>query len=193
MARRALAFLLALAVGLACAPAAAASDTWRELRRPLQLPELAPGEPCPVSSLGEGVDWEAVNAFGYGAGPGPVYPGIGGTEPPSHIVVRPIPNEAPWQGTKVFWYVKPSYRGPVLIRGARIDGPGLVRFANHGGNDRHPRDLRIMRDEEVSWDGQPPGSRGVPSGVLVRSSGCFAAQMDGTRFSRTVVFTAETQ
>jgi hypothetical protein len=42
--------------------------------------------------------------------------------------------------------------------------------------------------ETVSWDGQPPGSRGRPSGVRVRASGCYGVQVDGTEFTRVVVF-----
>ena len=32
----------------------------------------------------------------------------------------------PWLRTKVFWYVKPSYRGRVLIRGRRLDAARLA-------------------------------------------------------------------
>lgn len=33
-----------------------------------------------------------------------------------------------WSGNKVLWIVAPAYRGPVLIRGGRLDGPGALRF-----------------------------------------------------------------
>ena len=44
----------------------------------------------------------------------------------------------PWLRSKVFWYVKPSYRGRVLIRGRRLDAPGTLRF----GEQRLSRELR---------------------------------------------------
>jgi hypothetical protein len=40
----------------------------------------------------------------------------------------------------------------------------------------------------VSWQGQPPGSRGLPSAVRVRVAGCYGVQIDGAGFSRVVVF-----
>jgi len=42
----------------------------------------------------------------------------------------------------------------------------------------------------VSWEGQPPGSRGIPSGLRVRAPGCYGVQIDGTNFSRVIVFKA---
>jgi hypothetical protein len=56
-----------------------------------------------------------------------------------------------------------------------------------------PRELHITRHEIHSWTGRPPpGSRGVPSGLSIRASGCYGVQIDGTRFSRAVIFTAST-
>jgi hypothetical protein len=49
-------------------------------------------------------------------------------------------------------------------------------------------ELRIDESETVSWDGQPAGSRGRPSAVRVRAPGCYGVQIDGTSFSRVVVF-----
>src|SRR5881227_3191747 len=87
---------------------------------------------------------------------------------------------------ELFWYVQPSYRGRVLIRGRRLDGPQSLGF-NGGGLPL--RELRIHQYETVSWTGQPAGSRGVPSDARVLSSGCYGVQIDGTTFSRIVVFT----
>src|SRR3954470_13313979 len=97
------------------------------LRRPLHLPALARGAPCPVSQVDENVDF---HAFGIaaGLGSGPVYPvGLAsGT-----LVLAPAVNFSSklWGGQKVLWFVLPSYTGPVLIRGGRLDPPGGdVRF-----------------------------------------------------------------
>jgi hypothetical protein len=182
---------LVLVAGLVWAPTTSAGDRAGGLYRPLDLPEVAPGQDCPVSPVDERVDWDSINIFGgSGTGPGPVYPGIGGSDPPGHVTTTRDHADETWFGTKVFWYVKPSYRGPALIRGRRLDGAGTLRFQ---ARDPRPRpELRIRRNEEVSWDGQPRGSRGRPSGILVRSPGCYGVQIDGTRFSRTVVFSVST-
>jgi hypothetical protein len=178
-------FATGIALGLlaalaAPAPAVAAGS----LHRPLELPELAPGAECPVSPIGEGVDWESTGIFGgSGTGPGPVYPGLGSE---GGNAVADDERLGRRYGAKVFWYVEPAYQGPVLIRGARIDGPGGLRFSGPG---RRQSVLRIRRNGGTEWSGQPPGSRGQPSGVLFRAPGCYAVQIDGTTFSRDVVFT----
>jgi hypothetical protein len=175
--------LLLPALGLVQLPNA--TDPWRKLHRPLHLPRLAAGDACPVSPIDRRVDWKTINIFGgSGIGRGPVYPGLGASG--GHFTTTKGDSDAPWFGGKLFWYVKPRYRGRVLIRGRRLDGPQSLRF--NGGRRSH--ELRIKRNQTVSWDGQPPGSRGVPSIVRVRAPGCYGLQIDGTSFSRTVIFTA---
>jgi hypothetical protein len=83
--------------------------------------------------------------------------------------------------------VLPGYRGRVLIRGRRLDGSQSLGFT---GTRLPARELRIEPHDTVWWQGQPPGSRGVPSDVRVRVSGCYGVQIDGTRFSRIVIFAA---
>jgi hypothetical protein len=90
----------------------------------------------------------------------------------------------PWLGQKVFWYVSPTYRGPVLIRGRQLDGTHRLGF---NGRKLPLRELRIHSHDTVGFDG-PPGSRGVPSAVRALIPGCYGVQIDGTRFSRTVTF-----
>ncbi len=182
MTRRAsLAASLVAAIAVATA-SASASDPWAELHRPFHLPRLAQGSRCPVSQVDRRVDWPSTNIFGgSGIGPGPVYPGLGAT-----ARIDPTPDRqygGSWRGAKVFWYVLPSYRGPVLIRGRRL-GDARLRF--DGGTVPGP-ELRILPQESVMWDRQPVGSRGRPSAVRVEATGCYGVQIDGTRFSRVVV------
>jgi hypothetical protein len=173
-----------VAIAAAAVPAAQAGDPWRALHRPMHLPRLAPGARCPVSAVDRRVDWEAASIFGgSGTGRGPVYPGIGGAA--GHVtLVENSQFRAPWLGQKVFWYAAPSYKDRVLIRGARIDGPGTLRFGAPG----LARELRIRPGNGISWTGQPRGSRGAPSYIRAQNSGCYAVQIDGTSFSRVVVF-----
>jgi hypothetical protein len=73
-----------------------------------------------------------------------------------------------------------GYRGPVLIRGRRLDGPARLRF--DGG--RTPRlELRIPATPSYF-------TRRRPAFTRLSAPGCYAYQVDGTRFSRLVVFDA---
>ena len=90
-------------------------------------------------------------------------------------------------GQKVLWFVSPTYRGPVLIRGRQLDGPYRVRFER--GNVP-PLELRIASSESVTWTGQPTGARGRPSYTRLRALGCYGYQVDGTDFSIVVTFRA---
>jgi hypothetical protein len=177
-----------LAIGRLDASNARATDPWAELLRPLHLPRVAAGAACPVSRVDRRVKWQRINIFGgSGIGRGPVYPGLGGGA--GRLIATPEqPYGGPWQGGKVFWYVQPSYRGRVLIRGRRLDGPQPLGF---NGRRFPARELRIEPSETVSWQGQPTGSRGVPSSVRARASGCYGVQIDGTTFSRIVVFAVQ--
>jgi hypothetical protein len=174
-----------LVAALASPAAGGARDPWKSLHRPLHLPKLAAGAACPVSHVDPRIDWKRAHIFGgQGIGRGPVYPGL-----PSAFFMaqRDTQFGGPWFGSKVFWYVRPSYRGPVLIRGRRLDGPQRMGF--NGARVANP-ELRIKRGETVGFDG-PRGSRGVPSGVRVLVPGCYGMQIDGTSFSRIVVVTVD--
>jgi hypothetical protein len=177
-----------LLTALAVLQEATAGNGWRKLHRPLHLPQLASGDTCPVSAVDPRIHWAAINIFGgSGIGRGPVYPATG---PMSELTVTPDPQYGgPWLSTKLFWYVRPRYHGPVLIRGRQLDGPHMLGF-NGGALPR--REIHIHINETVAWDGQPLRSRGVPSSIRALVPGCYGVQIDGTRFSRVVVFRIST-
>ena len=83
-----------------------------------------------------------------------------------------------WSGAKVLWFVAPRYRGPVLIRGGRLEQPGRLRFER---GKVPPLEMRIQKAK---------GPRDRPSYTRLRAPGCYAYQIDGTTFSRIVVFQA---
>jgi hypothetical protein len=149
---------------------------WSQLYRPLHGPPgYSPGSACPTSTRETHV---AFGNFGVGQGwgPGPAYP-IGlrnGT-----ITTRPGP-AGPWTMQKVLWWVHARYRDKVLIRGKRLDAPGMVRFDT---GTPPPPELRIPQ-----YAGRGAGDAGRPSYVRVRGPGCYTFQIDGTTFSRLVVF-----
>jgi hypothetical protein len=176
--------VVVLAAALVAGSPASAGDSWSALHRPLHLPMLAPGAQCTPSKVDTRVDWQRANIFGgSGTGRGPAYPGIGSSG--GHVTF-PFAAADGWRRQKVFWYVAPGYRGPVLIRGGRIDAPGQLRFGSGGP----VRELRVPVHSEIAWTGQPRGSRGAPSYMRVHANGCYAAQIDGSDFSRIVVFSA---
>jgi hypothetical protein len=158
------------------------------LKRPLHLPALTRGTPCPVSHVDQTVDF---HSFGIaaGLGNGPVYP-IGlesGT-----LTLAPAVNFGSklWAGQKVLWFVLPSYTGPVLIRGGRLDPPGGdLRFER---GSIPSKQLLIDRTTVVpAGSASPPaGTRYRPSYTRVKGPGCYAYQIDGATFSEMVVFRA---
>ena len=157
--------------------AASGPDPWTKLRRPLHIPQLASGAPCPVTPAHS-------TRFGDAQGPGPVWPVLGF---PELKFVYPVPPSQPsypsnWGGNKILW-IAHRYHGPVLIRGAQLDGPHRVRF----GNDHVPAtEMRML-----SVGGNSPGGwQNRPSMTRVRAPGCYAWQVDGTTFSRVIVFKA---
>jgi hypothetical protein len=91
--------------------------------------------------------------------------------------------EGGWIYAKVLWIVKPSYKGPLLVRGRRVDGTDWLGFA--GGP--HPlSELQLpglARTEARRW-------RGFPTYTRLRGPGCYAYQVDGTTFSKILVFAA---
>ena len=155
-------------------------DEWTKLRRPLNLPTVAPGAPCPVSAVDESFDFGKYGVS-KGIGPGPAYP-IGFAQPGSVLKFQypPPANTAwagsDWSGQKVLWFVSPDAVGPVLVRGRRLDGPELLRFQD-GRVPPTELHLRTAMDH--------------PSYTRLRAPGCYAYQVDGPDFSYPVVFRAE--
>src|SRR5690348_16728860 len=62
--------------------AASGSDPWANLRRPLRVPHLAPGAPCPVTPA-------TSTKFGLAQGKGPVWPVLGFPQLSFFYPVRP--------------------------------------------------------------------------------------------------------
>ncbi|MBD0329593.1 MAG: hypothetical protein ICV64_05765 [Thermoleophilia bacterium] len=147
---------------------------WPPLRRPLKLPRISTDAACPRSS-----SKRAGTGISSPLGAGPVYPGIGSSSGVASLKDDLV--KRGWYLHKTLWAISPRYRGPVLIRGRRIDGPGVLRF-----NFRRSPELRLHR--------LPSKSRSVwryaPSHTALRGPGCFALQVDGSSFSRAIVFEA---
>jgi hypothetical protein len=90
-----------------------------------------------------------------------------------------------WGGNAVLWAAVKTYRGPVLIRGRQLDGPNLVRF---GDGTEPVSELRLMR---ATAQTTPPWSGRVwDTYTRLSTPGCYGYQVDGTSFSRVIVFSA---
>ena len=178
------ALVLATAVGFAAgcdsSEPAAMGSAGDPLARPLQPPTPGPGGKCPTEP-GRTVD----PAYGPAVGRGPVYAGALGTD--STLLFSPperFESES-WGGNKVLWLVAPDYRGPVLIRGRRLDRSGLVRFDE---GDVPPARIRLGGDPVCQ--GSDPRWRERPSYTRIEGLGCYAYQVDGRDFSYPIVFRA---
>jgi hypothetical protein len=171
--------LYGTATGTPVATATASGDSWAALRaRPVRLPTIAAGSSCPV------VPGKTVSPhFGPALGDGPLYPAGFGTEGVARL--QGANQEGGWYFIKVLWVADPVYKGPALVRGGRIDAPGEVRF--EGGPDP-ARDLPLDPGTAISGGGSWPN---WPTYTRVRGPGCYAYQIDGTTFTRTVVFGVE--
>ena len=176
---------VATAAALFASSAQGANPDWQSLQqRPLHLPPLASGGRCPASTLASQVSGKKYGVGGA-VGSGPVYAVLGRAS--LFTVFRP--GWGAWAGQKVLWFVLPSYKGPVLIRGRKLGSSQLMRF---DGGKNPAAEIRIAPGETVTWKGQVAGSRGRPSDVRVRAPGCYGVQIDGTSFSEVIVFPIST-
>lgn len=162
---------------------AAAEVDWAALeRRPLRLPTIIQGAPCP-RAMGRQVD----AAYGPALGDGPLYAvGLGAYGVLGIARGGDFAGSA-WGGNKVLWLSSPAYRGPALIRGRQLNGPDPVRFER---GDRPPAELRFPLHTGVGSAGTERGWRELPSYTRLRVPGCYAYQVDGIGFTETIVFDA---
>jgi hypothetical protein len=141
--------------------------TRRHLRRALHLPRGTPV--CPRSPAGR-----PAPAVSTVIGGGPAYPALGGVRAQLDGDRR----IGRWFAHKTLWAVAPRYRGPLLIRGRRLDEAGVLRF----GLARHsPSQMWWPAANAHTW-------RYRPSTTVIPAPGCYAFQVDGITFSRVLVF-----
>lgn len=149
------------------------------LRREFRLQPLSSGDECPRTPGGRHAPKVAITL-----GDGPAYPVLGMSEPPPRpagvVSLRDDIRRGGWYWHKTLWAVDKAYHGPLLIRGARIHRPGLMRFGS---------DYEVLRELEMPAERQVRWRYGVSS-TLLRGPGCYAFQVDGTNFTDVIVFAA---
>ncbi len=157
----------------------------RALRRPLHLPKLGPGGACPTST-GSEID---NNQFGGVAlGHGSVRPLIDRAGDIKHGIIPFSREKNGWWVVKIDWFAYPRYQGPVFIRGRRLDGAGKVAFG--GETPDGAPELFDPQLPPVPTANGTGGWREWLGGTWLRSLGCYAWQIDGTKFSTIIVFKA---
>jgi hypothetical protein len=98
------------------------------------------------------------------------------------LTFDPLPMSHDYR-VKTLWFARPSYQGPVLIRGTELSGSHEPRFGEDGS----------LVDPLLSAGPTTNGEHGFrewPGATWVRAPGCYAWQVDGTIFSEVIVFEA---
>ena len=168
------------------------------LRRPLQLPASKAGQTCPVSALRRFTGGGGFSGPFSAVGPGPGYFTGDGT-----VTFAPgPPNDSGyaasgWAAEKVVWVIDAKYGGPLLIRGAQIDGHhrlqfdryiGAVGYSSGAGSGPYP-ELAYLQQDDSAQTGA--GIHTYPSVIRGKAPGCYALQIDGVNFSEILVFKAK--
>ena len=171
--------VLALLCGAGCGGTRAA-DPFVKLHRPLHIGKLSPRARCPVSAVSRRLDFAR-----YG-----VHPGLGRGPGVSHLELDarrrvPAAGDDRVRHRRLGRPARPlvrraRVRGPVLIRGRRLDGSDPVRF-EHGDNPP-AAELRIGEEDLGRWPvgtTTADGQRYRRSYTRLRAPGCYAYQVDG--------------
>jgi hypothetical protein len=186
-----------------------------EARR-LHLPALGADKKCPLANAIAlpGVPAEA--ALGPG---GPTERGVAKLrEGPVYVAFPGVPRildfqatgnggspGGRWRSAEVLWVSRPSYRGPVLVRGGQLDGSGRLGF---GRSARARSQLRLPAGDWTARRGPlrvwgrtvqaRTGSRTATALTRISRTGksgirCYAFQVDGNSFSYVIAFGAVAQ
>ncbi len=178
-------------------------------KRPLDLPHIRLH-----GGFSHGVPGRCFSEVSVGATALPGIPGEAALGPTRHVERGPVyvafPKSPPrfagtgpfgrshWWATDAIWVSRPTYNGPVLVRGGRLDRHGRVAF---GLRIRHPRSaLRLPAGRSGYWARRGIGTSGGLRGALrpgwraarvparVRTPGCYAFRVDGRSFSYVLAF-----
>jgi hypothetical protein len=150
------------------------------LGKPLQIPTVAPGVACPTTPIFDG-------QVGVARPRGGPWFFIGGPDPKGGY---------PWNKTV---YVSVGRRGPVLLRGARLDGPGALEFSGEAADPREVGETlnstggvtrTFFKSAVEVGTLQQDNEWGDAFYLYPTTPGCYALQADGDGFESVIVFEA---
>jgi hypothetical protein len=145
------------------------------IARPMTLPVVQPGTTCPVTPIAT-----VTAGVSDPRGRGPFY--LGG----------PLPTGAfPWN-KMVYIVAGTTMPGPILFRGARIDGVGRLRFS---GDRVTASDVGTLLTSDggvsdIFYDRALHDSNGGALFVFPSTKGCYAMQVDAPTFEDVIVVSA---
>jgi hypothetical protein len=153
------------------------------LSRPLHLPSLQPGQPCPTSS-----GYTVNNSYfaGKALGDGPVRVLLDDTgDVLRGRVDITAGSKQSWHALQTLWFAKPGYRGPFVIRAANLGAGGPIEV-QPGSSGLTPGSgpLAVAAGPTINTG---DGYRTVPGSTWVTSPGCYGWQIDGRGFSETII------
>jgi hypothetical protein len=94
-----------------------------------------------------------------------------------------------WLFHKTIWIAPVALQGPVLVRGRQLDGQNILKFSSIF--PAKFRELRLrFRGVEFGGSGGWQEAAG-PRYTLIHAPGCYGLQVDGSSFSKVLVFEAE--
>jgi hypothetical protein len=152
-------------------------------QRPLRLPSVHAGQPCPTTP------WQSIGPnLPPALGDGPIY-AVGFTFDQDGLLhLRPAQLSNGLYYEKVLWVSSAEYEGPALVRGGQIDGANELQFVQYDDPLR-PDAWLDSRNSAGSPTGQP-GWRSWPSYTVLAGAGCYAYQVDALPFTKLLVFKA---
>lgn len=176
--------------------AQAAGTSWFELRaRPLRLPTVKPGAACPVTPVTKLlIQLQTVT----GMGDATIF--VSSSNIDKNGVQHPQAGDfthlaSTYRGVLATWYVRLPEVEPVLIRGAQLDGPEIVRF--DGGIEQPKFADNLLNGRtlpELLIASNPSHDAPVTSWTTITriaSTGCYAYQIDTPASSTVLVFRAD--
>jgi hypothetical protein len=160
-------------------------------QRPLILPQLPPGDPCPMSKGSrETVPRKdyifCAGCFWFGSRPVYFALSFNGESEDATFSLDSVPYEDDAYRAKTPWVSRPDYAGPILVRGRQLDGTGDKRLRFRAEESGPGEELKLTAY------GSPGSSYWIfwPSSMWVPGPGCYGVQIDTLIGTDIVVFRA---
>ncbi|MGA7731646.1 MAG: hypothetical protein WCD37_10300 [Chloroflexia bacterium] len=163
-------------------------------QRPLDLPALAPGEPCPTSKGSRNTVPPEPYIFCATClwfGTGPTYLALGwhdNIREDATFSLDHVPYEEGFYDAKSPWVSKPDYSGPIRVRGRQLNGNGENKVLFRQGGFPATGDLRLAAyggPNSTQWSFWP-------ASLSVSGPGCYGIQIDTLLGSDRIIFEATT-